>query len=321
MKKRHKQRQPEQHEQRQPLQQPDEQVKQLEQFSNISGIIRDNIQCPTTPITRFSELKNRYCERYGFSELDNTSIFAIERAELELAECGGCTGEKCLKSSRKFQVPKIFDSGDGAAVGHVWCKWRPRRSSFKRALIPLRYASKTFDDYEVDADNEKAVSGAQWLIAQSSPSKGLYLYGECGTGKTFLAALVAREFVQRDQSVIFGDVPSLLEDLKATFDKGGTEALLDRYCDCDLLILDDIGAGKITDWSVGVLYQIINARYNADKPIIATSNYDLEGLMNALIIRDQKGNIVDALTGKRIVSRLREISFPIFLGDNDRREN
>ena len=93
------------------------------------------------------------------------------------------------------------------------------------------------------------------------------------------------------------------------------------YSDCDLLILDDLGAGKITDWSVGVLYQIINARYNSEKPIIATSNYDFKGLAEALSVRDQSGRIVDALTGKRIVSRLREITFSVSLGENDRREN
>lgn len=260
---------------------------------------------PTTPNTRFSEQKNCY----------------RELVESELAECEGCTGEKCLKTSYKFQVPKIVGSEEDVAISYAWCKWRPQRSRCKRALISLRYANKTFDDYEVDADNEKAVNGAKWFLAQDfPPTKGLYLYGECGTGKTFLAALIAREYVLRSQTVIFGDVPSLLEDLKATFNKGGTDALLDRYCDCDLLILDDLGAGKITDWNVGVLYQIINARYNSEKPTIATSNYDLKGLAEALSIRDQYGKIVDALTGKRIVSRLREMTFKLLLGENDRRE-
>lgn len=280
--------------------------EQPETFSKIGEVLSQTIRRPTTQITRSDAEKN------GYREL----------VESELAECEGCTGEKCRKANRKFQVPTLFDSDDGAAISYTWCKWRPQRNRCKHALIPLRYANKTLVDYEVDADNEKAVNGAKWFLAQNfPPTKGLYLYGECGTGKTFLAALIAREYVLRSQTVIFGDVPSLLEDLKATFDKGGTDALLDRYCDCDLLILDDLGAGKITDWSVGVLYQIINARYNSEKPIIATSNYDFKGLAEALSVRDQNGRIVDALTGKRIVSRLREITFSVSLGENDRREN
>ena len=114
------------------------------------------------------------------------------------------------------------------------------------------------------------------------------------------------------KSVIFGDVPALLADLKATFDSGGTEQLLDCYCNCDLLILDDLGAGQMTDWSVGTIYQIVNSRYSAEKSIVVTSNYDLSGLEEIL---SRKGDVA----GKRIVSRLREITFQCFLGTKDRR--
>ena len=229
--------------------------------------------------------------------------------------CENCAGDSCRKINLKYYLPKI--SGD--EFGYELCKYRPQQSDFRRAMIPLRYAGKTFDDYEITDENDKAVRAAKWFVGEENPLMGLYFCGETGTGKTFLAALIAGAYLLNEKSVIFGDVPSLLADLKATFNKGGTEALLDRYCECDLLVLDDIGAGKISDWSVGVLYQVVNARYNAGKTIIATGNYTLKRLREILSVRDERGNIVDDVTGKRIVSRLSEMTYKFSLGEIDRR--
>lgn len=173
--------------------------------------------------------------------------------------------------------------------------------------IPLRFIGKSFSDYQITPDNAESVKIAKWYTAEK-PAQGLYLYGECGTGKTFLASLIAQEF-----DSLFTDTPTLMDELKATFDGGDTESLLKRYTQCGLLILDDIGAGQITPWNVGILYRIINARYNANKPIIATSNYDLDGLTAIL-------SKIDAFTAKRITSRLSEMCIQAFLGLKDRRK-
>lgn len=214
-------------------------------------------------------------------------------------------------------MPKFLDG----EFGYELCKYRPQRNEFRRAMIPLRYAGKTFDDYEITNENGKAVKAAKWFVGEENPPMGLYFCGETGTGKTFLAALIAGAYLLDEKSVIFGDVPSLLADLKATFNNGGTEALLDRYCECDLLVLDDIGTGKISDWSVGVLYQVINARYNAGKPIVSTGNFSLKTLREVLTVRDDRGNVVDDVTGRRIVSRLSEMTYKFSLGEVDRRAN
>lgn len=276
--------------------------KQLELASKT---ILENLRNLTTATTHSTKRKNE--------------SFEDEQATLkERALCEGCTGAPCQKSFNEYAIPSVIGKDEKLRITYAWCKHKPRKVKYRRALIPPKFVGKTFEDYKVTPENKVAVEGAKWFVDEK-PTRGLYLFGEVGTGKTFLAALIAQEYVAKGKSVVFGDVPSLLADLKATFGKGGTEDLLNRYCDCNLLILDDIGAGKVTDWNVGVLYQIINARYNADKLTIATSNCDFNGLEDVLTVRDSYGRIVDALTGKRIVSRLKEMTYPLFIEGTDRR--
>lgn len=221
------------------------------------------------------------------------------------AECENCGGV-CRK------VDKYYLDGGICKYGVALLK---RRACLK-AKIPPRFIGKTFGDYQVTPDNERAFALAKWFIAEKS-TQGLYLYGNCGTGKTYLASLIAQDFIS--QGVIFGDVPDLMSRLKETFDNGGTEALLKRYTTCGLLVLDDIGTGKVTDWHVDTLYQIINARYNADKPLIVTSNYDFDDLRDRLTVKDKNG-VTDKFTAKRITSRLSEMCIQAFFGLKDRRK-
>lgn len=214
----------------------------------------------------------------------------------QITDCDTCNGT-CPKADKYYQ------DGGLCKYGIALLK---RRACLK-AKIPDRYIGKTFGDYQVTSDNAEAVKIAKWYTA-TKPAKSLYLYGECGTGKTFLASIIAQEF-----DSLFIDTPSLMDELKATFDNGGTENLFKRYTKCPLLILDDIGAGQITPWNVGILYRLINARYNADKPLIVTSNYDLDGLQSAL-------SKIDTFTAKRITSRLSEMTIQAFLGLKDRRK-
>lgn len=261
-------------------------------------------------------LKAQYLARYGFDELENWQVSEITRAEKEAAQCEGCRGEPCNKTRGcQYMFPIIRNIEGKLSIANARCKWGEMlalKSGCKRSRIPFKYAEKTFGDYEETADNREALKMARWYVC-AKPAQGLYLYGGAGTGKTFLASLIAKEFILDLKSVIFGDYPSLLGDLKATFEKGGTEDLLARYTDCDLLVLDDIGTEQVTDWSVGILYRVINDRYNGGKPVIVTSNYDLNGLGKRLTTKG------DDFTGKRIISRLKEMCYQAFLGTKDRR--
>ena len=287
----------------------------MEQVSNLLNEATKNLQ-PSLGKTdeHYEQVKPVLLAKYGFDDLDKWQVNEIEITEKELAACDGCTGQ-CLKSGNRHFVPVIRNL-NGLNIAYAYCKYGEQlriTSQCRKASIPAKYAGKTFADYEVTDENRRAAEGAKWFV-QLRPNRGLYLHGEAGTGKTFLSSIIAREYVKNGYNVIFGDVPLLMNRLKATFDKGGTDELLDRYGKCDLLVLDDLGAGQVTDWNVGIIYQIINTRYNAQRPIIATSNYDLRDLETVLSKSDE-------FTGRRITSRLREMCYQLYLGRNDRRNS
>ena len=98
------------------------------------------------------------------------------------------------------------------------------------------------------------------------------------------------------------------------------EELMKALEEVDLLILDDIGTENPTEWAAERLYLIVNSRYSAGKPIIATSNFNAAELVNRLKTRDKSGRLIESdVTGQRIVSRLCEMCQPVKIGGVDRR--
>ena len=268
---------------------------------------------------RFEEVAPRICKKYGLDmEKDATLIRLIDKAEQELAECEGCDGEECKKSGQRYWVPVIKRDDSGSwYIPRALCELGEvlrLKNGCGKSKVPDKYVTAKFSDYEETADNRQALKMARWFVAKK-PKTSLYFYGECGTGKTFLASLIAKEYLRDYREVVFGDVPSLLEEIKRTFNNPEKDsgATFNRYCNCDLLVLDDLGAGQVTDWNIGVLYQIINQRYSTEKRTIITSNYDLDGLA-------MKFKKVDDLSAKRITSRLTEMCYQGFLGTLDRRK-
>lgn len=256
-------------------------------------------------------LRPQYEARYGLKDLSDWQVGRIQRAELELERCKTCAGECRGLGYTQPVISAITEYG----VPYQLCKWgklnRLRRAC-RGGKIPDKYALKTFRDYEVTADNEKAVGYAKWHC-QEHPAQGLYLYGSCGAGKTFLATLIAKSYIAAFETVVFGDVPSLMDEIKATFNgEGSTHELLDGFARCKLLVLDDLGAGYVTAWNLGILYQIVNARYNAGRTLIVTSNFSPAGLLSKL-------SACDKYAAQRLHSRLAEMCVPLSLGEVDRR--
>jgi DNA replication protein DnaC len=139
--------------------------------------------------------------------------------------------------------------------------------------------------------------------------RGMWFWGDVGTGKTTLAMIIAKAAIDAGRSVAIYSLPRLLNLLRESLQAdGGLTDLLDRLSVVDLLHIDDLGAENQTDWVLEQLYSIVNSRYEAERAIVATTNLMPDELSQRL--------------GGRTVSRLVEICgdlIPLY-GEDKRRE-
>ena len=139
-----------------------------------------------------------------------------------------------------------------------------------------------------------------------SEGKGLIFYGGVGTGKTYAAACIANELISQGAPVLMTNFSRIINRLQSKFE--GRQEYLDSLNEFDLLIIDDLAAERNTEFVNEIVYNIIDARYRAKKPLIVTTNIDLEKLMNETEISRQ-----------RIYSRVLQICHPIEVKGDDRR--
>ena len=220
-------------------------------------------------------------------------------------------------------------------AGHTVERWRRRTDPHRLFRTPV--PNRTLEGYRLDRDGEPAGDGealgaaTAWTGEGEKP--GLFFHGHPGGGKTHLAAAVARKFAGyrrsvrtalghdippplRDavaerveqafpdgppgaKTVIFATAPRLLDRIRSTYDRQNedTELLMGELAGADLLVIDDLGAEKPSEWASEKLFRIIDERGQAGRPFIVTTNHSLAGLAGRYATSDFPG-------GDRMASRI-----------------
>ena len=159
---------------------------------------------------------------------------------------------------------------------------------FTHAGLGSRYRNCTFDNFQHRPGAAQAYIAARAYgerIGQKiTAGCGLLLFGPLGTGKSRLIAAIINAAISRGYSAIIERVPKLLLTIRSTYNGGAiTEQQLMRgMTDADLLVLDDAGSEKWTEWTEPTLYTIIDERYTHEKALLITSNLDLAELQQKI---------------------------------------
>src|SRR5437762_11690246 len=212
------------------------------------------------------------------------------------------------------------DGSEGRRVVRCDC-WREGvgRQRLTDANIPKRYQHCTIANFcAYNESLERAVARTRQM-AETFPAvgRGLFLDGQPGVGKTHLAAAVLRQVVQTSGvRGLFYDTRDLLRVIRSTYDPAirTTELeVLRPVMQADLLVLDDLGAEKTSEWVEETMNLIVNTRYNEKRLTIFTSNYQD-------IPDDTDPNTLLFRIGFRMRSRLHEMCDFVIMDGADYRE-
>ena len=189
---------------------------------------------------------------------------------------------------------------------------------FQNNNLGKRQLNSTFENYKITNKNKKAYENAKKYankLINGETDKGLFITGTYGVGKTYLASCIANETIKNKNTVVFGTLIQLLDYIKDTYKDSdmSDKEYLNLYSSVDLLIIDDLGKEKPTEWVLEKLFLIVNNRYNNYLPIVITTNYNRNQLREILCV-NKNYSMVDS-----IISRLYEMCGGIEIKDEDHR--
>jgi len=230
-------------------------------------------------------------------------IFAVPEkapAEAPPTPSGGAVADREAACPRCFGTGLEVVAGKGAR--RCLCRTENQRAkSLEAARIPRRYDGCTLASYYPVPGNGtqlRAFNYAFRLVREyPAVERGLLFMGTVGVGKTHLSVAILRGLLEKGVGCLFYEFGSLLKEIQDSYNpvsKTSELKVLAPVYQAEVLVLDELGASKPTDWVKDTMMQIIGTRYNDKRLTIFTTNY-----------LDARRNPVDETLEDRIGVRLR----------------
>ncbi|HYJ92219.1 MAG TPA: ATP-binding protein [Pyrinomonadaceae bacterium] len=246
---------------------------------------------------------------------ERTKLHSASLKNTAETEKNGTSGRVC---------PTCFGTGleviEGKGARPCSCRAKDAQTAFiNRAKLPLRYEQCHFHNYYPGGNSsQKAALELSMQLAMEFPKtdEGLLLSGPVGVGKTHLAVSILKGLAERGFTCLFYEFGSLLKQIQDSYNPNTQTSelsVLRPVLDADVLVLDELGASKPTDWVRDTMAHIINTRYNDRRLTIFTTNYSDERK------NDREETLEDRI-GVRLRSRLYEMCRTIKITGEDYRK-
>jgi len=228
-------------------------------------------------------------------------------------------------------VPRPDGAGLMAAACDCGMEDRATRV-MERAHIPKRYEHCDFESYVPDLTDGKtwtaqhveslkqAKLSVQAFVRDFpvATEKGVLLMGPSGVGKTHLAVAALKDLLRRGHQGLFCDYRELLKEIQASYNPASESTemkILEPIRTIEVLVLDDLGASKPSDWVRDIVGIVLNARYNEKRTTIITTNYydnpatqgETTRLPSGKLVQPTREDSLDERIGARMRSRLFEM--------------
>jgi DNA replication protein DnaC len=222
------------------------------------------------------------------------------------AEEGGLPQSRVVPTAQPVICSLCFGTGMEVVPGKGARRCRCRaQDAYRRLLeaarIPRRYGECLLGNYQPASNNGSQLRAFNhaYRLAREYPSveRGLLFTGPCGVGKTHLSVAILRSLIEKGVPCLFYEFGALLKEIQSSYNPVSQTSelkVLAPVFQAEVLVLDELGASKPTDWVRDTMMQIINARYNDRRLTIFTTNY-----------RDERGQPAEETLEDRIGTRLR----------------
>ena len=262
-------------------------------------------------------IKCNFCKKELYRKIIQWNLYGTESAiKLGYERCK-CEKAKLYWKEQDLEKTRILEEEKKIEMMQEFT--RKMKRIIKNSRMSKRNLSYNFENFEVNSNNKNTIrnlkSYSEKLI-KGEEKKGLILVGNNGVGKTHLACSIANECIKNGIPVTYGTLINLLAEIRDSYNANNNISeieIIKLYEKVELLIIDDLGKEKPSEWGLEKLFTIINNRYENNLPVIITTNYNQNSLIERLSLNGEIETV------KSIISRLYEMCYLVKIDDVDHR--
>lgn len=266
------------------------------------------------------EIKS-FCRNNNISDEQFLNAFGKFTIQMENNKiCENCDGTRCRMEPAGMRTELVYDENK---VNLRYVKCKKYQGDHKGSIDMMHFPqSKCFNNQQLFTPASrlfafKHMNDFKTNYIPGEFTKGIYLHGIFGTGKTFLMLRMASDLAAMNIGVMVAYYPDLVRFIKSSLATNDLENIINKMKYIEVLMLDDIGAennsGFIRDEVLGPVLQF---RLYANKPVFMTSNLDLDLLRKHFMESREQ---IDAIKSDRIIERIRHLMHIVELDDRNYR--